>query len=242
MSVFVYNNNQRQDAVLMYFSTPPLTVYIKKLDMLDKILPFLTREYKYLLLCSVSCIVASALYSVLLQRYYDFTNSWLLKLFSFHFTGSRELMLIATSSPLLDYDILLYRVLNLFHRPRKTRAQLHCDIVLSWKKGCTIQSTFNSWFLQIGDFGILVRSGFTVSKALFFNFLSALSALAGTALVRTLPNTIALAYFQKTEHNHTNPSLSSTAGIDVGKRSRAVISDRGNTLTAKQLHFTQSML
>lgn len=37
--------------------------------------------------------------------------------------------------------------------------------------------------MQIGDFGILVRSGFSVSKALFFNFLSALVALAGTALV-----------------------------------------------------------
>ncbi|CAH8358852.1 unnamed protein product [Eruca vesicaria subsp. sativa] len=36
---------------------------------------------------------------------------------------------------------------------------------------------------EIGDFGILVRSGFTVSKALFFNFLSALVALAGTSLV-----------------------------------------------------------
>ncbi|KAJ0430765.1 putative zinc/iron permease [Helianthus annuus] len=36
--------------------------------------------------------------------------------------------------------------------------------------------------LIIGDFGILVRSGFSVSKALFFNFLSALVALAGTAL------------------------------------------------------------
>lgn len=36
---------------------------------------------------------------------------------------------------------------------------------------------------KVGDFGILVRSGFTVSKALFFNFLSALVALAGTALV-----------------------------------------------------------
>lgn len=39
---------------------------------------------------------------------------------------------------------------------------------------------------QIGDFGILVRSGFSVSKALFFNFLSALMALAGTALVNCL--------------------------------------------------------
>ncbi|XP_050234448.1 IAA-alanine resistance protein 1 [Mercurialis annua] len=35
---------------------------------------------------------------------------------------------------------------------------------------------------EIGDFGILVRSGFSVSKALFFNFLSALAALVGTAL------------------------------------------------------------
>ncbi|PPS01235.1 hypothetical protein GOBAR_AA19432 [Gossypium barbadense] len=35
---------------------------------------------------------------------------------------------------------------------------------------------------DVGDFGILVRSGFSVSKALFFNFLSALVALAGTAM------------------------------------------------------------
>lgn len=35
---------------------------------------------------------------------------------------------------------------------------------------------------EIGDFGILVRSGFSISKALLFNFLSALVALAGTAL------------------------------------------------------------
>ncbi|KAF5939495.1 hypothetical protein HYC85_023754, partial [Camellia sinensis] len=34
----------------------------------------------------------------------------------------------------------------------------------------------------IGDFGILVRFGFSVSKALFFNFLSALVALAGTTV------------------------------------------------------------
>ncbi|MCD7471473.1 hypothetical protein HAX54_011927 [Datura stramonium] len=39
---------------------------------------------------------------------------------------------------------------------------------------------------EIGDFGILVRSGFSVSKALFFNFLSALLALAGTAMALTL--------------------------------------------------------
>uniref|UniRef100_A0A1D1Z2H9 IAA-alanine resistance protein 1 n=1 Tax=Anthurium amnicola TaxID=1678845 RepID=A0A1D1Z2H9_9ARAE len=39
---------------------------------------------------------------------------------------------------------------------------------------------------EVGDFGILVRSGFSVSKALFFNFLSALAALAGTALALLL--------------------------------------------------------
>ncbi|KAF4353948.1 hypothetical protein F8388_011116 [Cannabis sativa] len=39
---------------------------------------------------------------------------------------------------------------------------------------------------EVGDFGILVRSGFSVSKALFFNFLSALVALAGTALALLL--------------------------------------------------------
>ncbi|GAB2279920.1 IAA-alanine resistance protein 1 [Dionaea muscipula] len=39
---------------------------------------------------------------------------------------------------------------------------------------------------EVGDFGILLRSGFSVSKALFFNFLSALVALAGTALALVL--------------------------------------------------------
>lgn len=39
---------------------------------------------------------------------------------------------------------------------------------------------------EVGDFGILVRSGFSVSKALFFNFLSALVALSGTALALLL--------------------------------------------------------
>lgn len=39
---------------------------------------------------------------------------------------------------------------------------------------------------EVGDFGILVRSGFTVFKALAFNFLSALVALAGTALALIL--------------------------------------------------------
>ncbi|XAR64493.1 hypothetical protein NMG60_11024862 [Bertholletia excelsa] len=39
---------------------------------------------------------------------------------------------------------------------------------------------------EVGDFGILVRSGFSVSKALFFNFLSALVAVAGTVLALLL--------------------------------------------------------
>lgn len=39
---------------------------------------------------------------------------------------------------------------------------------------------------EIGDFGILIRSGFSIPKALFFNFLSALVALAGTALALLL--------------------------------------------------------
>ncbi|XP_078429506.1 ZIP metal ion transporter family isoform X2 [Wolffia australiana] len=39
---------------------------------------------------------------------------------------------------------------------------------------------------EIGDFGILVRSGFSVSNALLFNFLSALVALAGTAVALLL--------------------------------------------------------
>ncbi|KAI9168720.1 hypothetical protein LWI28_001046 [Acer negundo] len=39
---------------------------------------------------------------------------------------------------------------------------------------------------EIGDFGILVRSGFSVSKALLFNFLSALMALVGTAMALLL--------------------------------------------------------
>lgn len=46
-----------------------------------------------------------------------------------------------------------------------------------------IPKPYDVFAMQIGDFGILVRSGFSVSKALFFNFLSALVALAGTALV-----------------------------------------------------------
>lgn len=53
-----------------------------------------------------------------------------------------------------------------------------------WKLWFALPTDYHSSdVVQIGDFGILVRSGFSVSKALFFNFLSALMALAGTALV-----------------------------------------------------------
>jgi len=53
--------------------------------------------------------------------------------------------------------------------------------VFHWQKLLMVNFVF--FLVKVGDFGILVRSGFTVSKALFFNFLSALVALAGTALV-----------------------------------------------------------
>jgi zinc and cadmium transporter len=36
---------------------------------------------------------------------------------------------------------------------------------------------------EIGDFGVLVHSGFSVRKALWFNFLTACTAIAGTAFV-----------------------------------------------------------
>eukprot|EP00850_Spirogloea_muscicola_P019336 SM000188S03831 [mRNA] locus=s188:112668:115957:- [translate_table: standard] len=39
---------------------------------------------------------------------------------------------------------------------------------------------------EVGDFGILLRSGFSVLRALAFNFLSALTAMAGTALALIL--------------------------------------------------------
>lgn len=57
------------------------------------------------------------------------------------------------------------------------------DVLLRHYDICYFFHGYSALFVQIGDFGILVRSGFTVSKALFFNFLSALVALAGTALV-----------------------------------------------------------
>lgn len=57
------------------------------------------------------------------------------------------------------------------------------DSPFTWEIVCAEVYSLVYPSLQVGDFGILVRSGFSVTKALFFNFLSALLALAGTALV-----------------------------------------------------------
>lgn len=46
----------------------------------------------------------------------------------------------------------------------------------------TVAVIFHETPQEIGDFGVLVYGGFTRSKALLFNFLSALSALAGVVL------------------------------------------------------------
>ncbi|MBI2043403.1 ZIP family metal transporter [Candidatus Pacearchaeota archaeon] len=43
---------------------------------------------------------------------------------------------------------------------------------------------------EISDFGVLLHGGFTKGKALFFNFLSALSAVIGTMVALTLSNYI----------------------------------------------------
>ncbi len=43
---------------------------------------------------------------------------------------------------------------------------------------------------EIGDFGVLIYGGFTKAKALFFNFLSALTALVGALVGYFLSNTI----------------------------------------------------
>ncbi|KAM7274750.1 hypothetical protein ACFE04_016616 [Oxalis oulophora] len=70
---------------------------------------------------------------------------------------------------------------------------------------------------EIGDFGILVRSGFSVSKALFFNFLSALVALVGTVLVVSSLRTsggfiyIAVAGVLAEINNNGSSSIRSTA-------------------------------
>ncbi len=47
---------------------------------------------------------------------------------------------------------------------------------------------------EIGDFGILLYSGFSVKKALLYNFLTALSSFAGAGLVLLLSNVITAKY------------------------------------------------
>ncbi|CAN1301508.1 IAA-alanine resistance protein 1 [Linum perenne] len=67
---------------------------------------------------------------------------------------------------------------------------------------------------EVGDFGILVRSGFSVSKALFFNFLSALLALVGTALGFTAGGFIyisAAGVLAEMNNNGSSTALKSTA-------------------------------
>ncbi|KAL7181056.1 hypothetical protein ACSBR1_040005 [Camellia fascicularis] len=66
---------------------------------------------------------------------------------------------------------------------------------------------------EIGDFGILVRSSFSVSKAIFFNFLSALVALAGTALGFTAGGFvyIAVAGVLAEMNNGSSSAIKSTA-------------------------------
>lgn len=78
--------------------------------------------------------------------------------------------------------------------------------------------------VQIGDFGILVRSGFSVAKALFFNFLSALVALAGTAIVRTILYTqLTLPMNLNTQFNYQSSMTS--VGTANGDGSRTLIFD-----------------
>lgn len=78
---------------------------------------------------------------------------------------------------------------------------------------------------QIGDFGILVRSGFSVGKALFFNFLSALVALAGTAMVSTVPVSIEWSFHEKMNEQFNNQSTMAPVGIAHGEGSRTFIID-----------------
>ncbi|NJK96902.1 MAG: ZIP family metal transporter [Bacteroidales bacterium] len=47
---------------------------------------------------------------------------------------------------------------------------------------------------EIGDFGVLIHSGFTVKKALWLNFLTACMSIAGTAFVLLLGNSMSNVY------------------------------------------------
>lgn len=90
--------------------------------------------------------------------------------------------------------------------------------------------------MQVGDFGILVRSGFSVSKALFFNFLSALVALAGTALVGVLRFLTLLKHLISYSFQvcHQSKILHTFVGFASWPRSRTVISYWGKSCDHSQ--------
>ena len=53
----------------------------------------------------------------------------------------------------------------------------------------TLAVVFHEIPQEIGDFGVLLHAGYSKKKALFFNFLSALSAILGVIIVLTLSTT-----------------------------------------------------
>ncbi|CAK7326865.1 unnamed protein product [Dovyalis caffra] len=88
---------------------------------------------------------------------------------------------------------------------------------------------------EIGDFGILVRSGFSVPKALFFNFLSALLALAGTVL----------ALLWGKDPGHSSLIEGFTAGGFVYIAVAGVLAEMNNgksTLRTSAVHITSLVL
>lgn len=58
----------------------------------------------------------------------------------------------------------------------------------------TLAVIFHEIPQEIGDFGVLVHGGFTRAKALFFNFLSAVSAVAGVIVAFLLSETVGVAH------------------------------------------------
>jgi len=70
------------------------------------------------------------------------------------------------------------------------------SFILSYDLGAatTLAVIFHEISQEIGDFGILIYGGFTKRKALAYNFVSALTAVAGALI------TYYLAYIQGIEH------------------------------------------
>jgi zinc and cadmium transporter len=54
----------------------------------------------------------------------------------------------------------------------------------------TLAVIFHEIPQEIGDFGVLLHGGFSVKKALFYNFLTALSAILGAFIGLTLANRV----------------------------------------------------